>query len=164
MAFTKQNSAVKSATITVGTASVNKAPYILFFFLTNIILIVITLKQIEFSISNLKYYKLQACFVFLNKQNVLCLTDGCKNQADKRRINVEAYLYSPQPMSSLQLINPFNLVTGLAVIACVCIIALFVAIFIALQVNNICTVGRVINRDSMDASSIPARGNTFEFF
>lgn len=61
--------------------------------------------------------------------------DGCKNQADKRRIDVEAYLYSPQPMSSLQLINPFNLVTGLAVIACVCIIALFVAIFVALQVS-----------------------------
>lgn len=59
---------------------------------------------------------------------------GCKNQADKRRINVEAYLVSAQPVSTLQLVNPFNFVTGVAVIACLCIIVLFAAIFIVLQV------------------------------
>lgn len=59
---------------------------------------------------------------------------GCKNQDDKRRIDVEALLFSAQPVSTLQIVNPYNFVTGLAVIACLCIIILFVVVFIVLQV------------------------------
>ncbi|XP_050300640.1 furin-like protease 2 [Anthonomus grandis grandis] len=57
----------------------------------------------------------------------------CKVQEDKRKINVQALLLSAQPVSSLQLVNPFNFVTGLAVIACLCIIILFVVVFLVLQ-------------------------------
>ncbi|XP_025833035.1 furin-like protease 2 [Agrilus planipennis] len=62
---------------------------------------------------------------------------GCKNQADKRRINVQAYLLSAQPVSTFQLVNPFNFMTGIAIIACLCVVVLFVTIFIILQVSNI---------------------------
>lgn len=60
---------------------------------------------------------------------------GCKMQEGKRRIDVEALLLSAQPVSTLQLVNPFNFITGLAIIACLCIIILFIAIFIVLQVR-----------------------------
>lgn len=59
---------------------------------------------------------------------------GCKNQEGKRRIDVQALLLSAQPVSTLQLVNPYNFVTGLAVIACLCIIILFAIVFIVLQV------------------------------
>lgn len=71
----------------------------------------------------------------LSKAKLHNIFVDCKNQADKRRINVEAYLVSAQPVSTLQLVNPFNFVTGLAIIACLCIIVLFVTIFIILQVS-----------------------------
>lgn len=59
----------------------------------------------------------------------------CKTQDDKRKINVEALLLSAQPVSSLQFVNPFNFITVLAIIACLCIIILFVVIFLVLQVS-----------------------------
>ncbi|XP_074038039.1 furin-like protease 2 isoform X2 [Leptinotarsa decemlineata] len=62
---------------------------------------------------------------------------GCKVQEDKRKINVEALLLSSQPVSTLQIINPFNVITGVVVIACLCVIILFVIIFIILQKNTI---------------------------
>ncbi|KAG5898892.1 hypothetical protein JTB14_003286 [Gonioctena quinquepunctata] len=61
--------------------------------------------------------------------------DGCEVQEDKRKINVEALLLSSQPVSTLQIVNPFNVVTGVVVIACLSVIILFVIIFIILQKN-----------------------------
>ncbi|XP_065170470.1 furin-like protease 2 isoform X2 [Atheta coriaria] len=62
---------------------------------------------------------------------------GCKNLADKRRINVEAYLVAPQPVPTVQFVNPFNFITALAIVACLCIIILFSTIFIILQKNSV---------------------------
>lgn len=62
---------------------------------------------------------------------------GCKNLADKRRINVEAYLMSTQPVNTMQLVNPFSFITGLAIVACLCITILFIFIFIILQKNSV---------------------------
>lgn len=58
---------------------------------------------------------------------------GCKNEESKRKINVEALLLSAQPGTTLQIVNPFNLVTGIAIIASVCVIILFITIFVILQ-------------------------------
>ncbi|XP_072380228.1 furin-like protease 2 isoform X2 [Diabrotica undecimpunctata] len=58
---------------------------------------------------------------------------GCKMQEGKRKINVEALLLSAQPVSTLQIVNPFNFITGIAIIACLCVIILFITIFIILQ-------------------------------
>lgn len=57
-------------------------------------------------------------------------------QEGKRKINVEALLLSAQPVSTLQIVNPFNFITGIAIIACLCIIILFITIFIILQVRT----------------------------
>lgn len=74
-------------------------------------------------------------FFYMIVTERFCFCVGCKNQDDKRRINVEALLFSAQPVSTLQFVNPYNFVTGLAVIACLCIIILFVVVFIVLQVS-----------------------------
>ncbi|CAG9822494.1 unnamed protein product, partial [Phaedon cochleariae] len=58
---------------------------------------------------------------------------GCKAQEGKRKINVEALLLSAQPVSTLQIVNPFNFITGMALIACLCVIILFITIFVILQ-------------------------------
>lgn len=60
---------------------------------------------------------------------------GCKVQEGKRKINVEALLLSAQPVSTLQIVNPFSFITGVAVVACLCVIILFITIFIILQVR-----------------------------
>lgn len=57
-------------------------------------------------------------------------------QEDKRRIDVQALLLSAQPVSTLQLISPFNYITGLAIIAVLCVIILFITVFIVLQVGG----------------------------
>lgn len=61
---------------------------------------------------------------------------GCKVQEDKRRIDVQALLLSAQPVSTLQLIGPFNFITGLAIIAVLCVVILFITVFIVLQVRK----------------------------
>lgn len=71
----------------------------------------------------------------LNRNTVVYFL-GCKMQEGKRRIDVEALLLSAQPVSTLQIVNPFNFITGLAIIAFLCIIILFIAIFIILQVRS----------------------------
>ncbi|XP_056639377.1 furin-like protease 2 isoform X2 [Diorhabda sublineata] len=58
---------------------------------------------------------------------------GCKNEETKRKINVEALLLSAQPGTTLQIVNPFNLVTGIAIIASLCVVILFITIFVILQ-------------------------------
>lgn len=75
---------------------------------------------------------------------IIFSTIGCNNQADKRRINLEAYLVS-QPVSTLQLVNPFSFITGLAVIACLLIIILFTIIFIVLQVSVLLAKNNFLN-------------------
>ncbi|KAI4457760.1 proprotein convertase subtilisin/kexin-related [Holotrichia oblita] len=84
---------------------------------------------------------------------------GCKNQADKRRINVEAYLVSAQPVSTLQLVNPFNFVTGLAIVACLCIVILFTTIFIILQRNSVQSTQRGYNRVSIKKPKVTCNYN-----
>lgn len=83
----------------------------------------------------------------------------CRNQADKRRINVEAYLVQTQPVPTVQLINPFNFVTGLAIIACLCIIVLFVTIFIILQRNSVQNSQRGFSRVSIKKPKVTCNYN-----
>ncbi|XP_017774307.1 PREDICTED: furin-like protease 2 [Nicrophorus vespilloides] len=84
---------------------------------------------------------------------------GCKNLADKRRINVEAYLVSAQPVSTLQFVNPFNFITGIAIVACLCIIILFSTIFIILQRNSTQGVHRDYNRVSIKKPKVTCNYN-----
>ncbi|XP_022919564.2 furin-like protease 2 isoform X1 [Onthophagus taurus] len=80
------------------------------------------------------YYKTEyGC----QKCHVACSNcPGCETQTDKRKINLETYVVSAQDVSALELVNPFGFVTGLAAIACLCIIILFMIIFLVLQRNS----------------------------
>lgn len=49
---------------------------------------------------------------------------------------MEALLLSAQPVPTVQFVNPFSFVTGVAIIACLLIVLLFAAIFIILQVSR----------------------------
>ncbi|XP_045465314.1 furin-like protease 2 isoform X1 [Harmonia axyridis] len=64
---------------------------------------------------------------------------GCPSEADKRKIDVEALLLSAQPVSTLQIMNSFNFITGITIAACLCIIMLFIILFLVLQRNAIQT-------------------------
>lgn len=76
------------------------------------------------------------CLNFIERQFFTFIILGCKFQEDKRKINVEALLLSAQPVSTLQIVNPFSFITGVAVVACLCVIILFITIFIILQVRH----------------------------
>ncbi|KAJ8941052.1 hypothetical protein NQ318_006826 [Aromia moschata] len=84
---------------------------------------------------------------------------GCNMQEGKRKINVEALLLSAQPVSTLQIINPFNFITGLAIIACLCIIILFITIFIILQRNSIQAQQRGYSRVSIKKPKVTCNYN-----
>jgi proprotein convertase subtilisin/kexin type 5 len=84
---------------------------------------------------------------------------GCKMQEDKRRIDVQALLLSAQPVSTLQLISPFNFITGLAIIAVLCVVILFVTVFIVLQKNSIQAAQRGYSRVSIKKPKVTCNYN-----
>ncbi|XP_060524028.1 furin-like protease 2 [Cylas formicarius] len=83
----------------------------------------------------------------------------CKIVEDKRKINVEALLLSAQPVSTLQLVNPFNFITGLAIIACLCVIILFIVIFLVLQRNSVQPQQRGYSRVSIKKPKVTCNYN-----
>ncbi|VEN35166.1 unnamed protein product, partial [Callosobruchus maculatus] len=83
----------------------------------------------------------------------------CKAQEGKRKINVEALLLSAQPVSTLQIMNPFNFITGIAIIACLCVIMLFIAIFIILQKNSLQAQQRGYSRVSIKKPKVTCNYN-----
>lgn len=63
---------------------------------------------------------------------------GCPPISEgKPKLDVEALLLSAQPVSTLQIINPFNFITGVAVAACLFIVVLLTILFVVLHKNNI---------------------------
>ncbi|KAL1508965.1 hypothetical protein ABEB36_003778 [Hypothenemus hampei] len=84
----------------------------------------------------------------------------CKVQEDKRKINVEALLLSAQSLPGGQFfVSPFNLITGLAIITCLCIIILFVVVFLVLQRNSAQSNQRGFSRVSIRKPKVTCNYN-----